>query len=253
MITGVYKITCIPNNRIYIGSAKNIKIRWNRHINDLNLDKHINIYMQRSFNKYGIDNFKFEIVEKCDTNILLIREQYYLDLYKPYINGFNIGISSSGGDNLSYNPNKKEICDKISKSLILTFSNMTKEEKIIKFSKPMEKNPNWQNGKSKIVYYCECGRTKKQNTNKCIKCFDKSGDKNPFFGKKHSKESIEKMSKSALTRGYKGSQNTPVIINEIEYSSLGKASNQLNIPITTIRWRILSKNKKYKEYKYKSI
>ena len=40
-------------------------------------------------------------------------------------------------------------------------------------------------------------------------------------------------------------------INEIEYESLGKAKEYLNIPITTIRWRILSKNPKYENYKYK--
>lgn len=35
MESGVYKIVCILNNKIYIGSAKNFKVRWNRHLNDL--------------------------------------------------------------------------------------------------------------------------------------------------------------------------------------------------------------------------
>jgi len=59
MEIGIYKITC--NDKLYIGSSNNIRKRWRRHINDLNGNKHINIHLQRAFDKYGINNFKFEI------------------------------------------------------------------------------------------------------------------------------------------------------------------------------------------------
>jgi hypothetical protein len=33
--------------------------------------------------KYGYSSFKLEILENCETNILIEREQYYLDLLNP--------------------------------------------------------------------------------------------------------------------------------------------------------------------------
>jgi hypothetical protein len=50
---------------------------------------------------------------------------------------------------------------------------------------------------------------------------------------------------------YNGNQNKPIIIDEVEYRSAGEASRLLNIPMVTIRWRVLSNNKKFEKYKYK--
>jgi hypothetical protein len=49
---------------------------------------------------------------------------------------------------------------------------------------------------------------------------------------------------------YNGEQNLPIIINNVEYRSSGEASKILGIPMATIRWRVLSKNPKYKNYHY---
>ena len=47
---GIYKLTI--NNKIYIGSAKNIGIRLSKHLLDLERNKHHSIYLQRTWNKY---------------------------------------------------------------------------------------------------------------------------------------------------------------------------------------------------------
>jgi len=250
MNSGIYKITCIINNKFYIGSTKNIADRWYRHLYDLKNNNHINIHLQRSFNKYGKSSFNFEIVENCDEDILLLREQYYLDMLKPYEFGFNIGKNAAGGDNLTHNPKKDEIIERIKKSVNEKLSNMTEEERKEKWSKPGELNPNWRGGTSSIKYYCECGKNKGKKSKTCSDCRERIGDKNPFFNKKHNSETKKLISEKRIGK-YFGSQNIPVVINEIEYESLGKAKEYLNIPITTIRWRILSKNPKYENYKYK--
>jgi len=36
--------------------------------------------------KYGYSNFSFEILEYCNKNEILVREQYYLDTLKPEYN-----------------------------------------------------------------------------------------------------------------------------------------------------------------------
>ena len=42
---GIYKIVNSINNKIYVGSAKNIKKRWSAHKSDLNKNKHHNKHL----------------------------------------------------------------------------------------------------------------------------------------------------------------------------------------------------------------
>lgn len=90
-ISGIYKIINIINNKIYIGSSCNIKARWQTHRDTLRKNIHHNKHLQKSYNKYGKDNFTFEIIELCDKEFLLIKEQYWLDLLNPTNNkiGYN--------------------------------------------------------------------------------------------------------------------------------------------------------------------
>lgn len=83
-ICGVYKITNLVNGKIYIGSSNNINYRWRQHVSKLNAGTHCNSHLQNSWNIYGKDNFKFEVIEKCDESIQFEREQHYLNLYKPF-------------------------------------------------------------------------------------------------------------------------------------------------------------------------
>lgn len=88
---GVYKITNIINGKIYIGSSKDIDRRWREHTYSLEDNTHSNQKLQNAWNKYGRQNFKFEIIELCDERHQFEREQYYLDLYKPFQSaGYNI-------------------------------------------------------------------------------------------------------------------------------------------------------------------
>lgn len=81
IICGIYKITNIITNKVYIGSSKNIYSRWNKHIYDLKNNKHHSTHLQRSWNYYGNENFKFEIIEECTSDKLIEREQFYIDFY----------------------------------------------------------------------------------------------------------------------------------------------------------------------------
>jgi group I intron endonuclease len=171
---GIYKITNKNNGKSYFGSSKNIETRWLTHKNQLKNGIHHNIHLQRTWDKYGEDIFVFEIVEECDINILLETEQKYLDSNPEY----NIGITASGGDNISKNPNKKDIISRITKSVKDRYNSMSNDEKKMKHSKPMEKNPNWKGGSS--FKYCECGEKISIVNKTCIKCRDKNGVNNPF-------------------------------------------------------------------------
>ena len=90
---GVYKITNTKNNKIYIGSSKNILQRWRSHIVELESNKHKNIYLQNDWNEYGKCIFMFDILEECDENTRYSIEQEYLNSLMPFYrtgNGYNI-------------------------------------------------------------------------------------------------------------------------------------------------------------------
>ena len=84
MSCGIYMIKNMINGKVYIGQAVNIDKRWQEHKNDLNGNRHINTHLQRAWNKYGADNFIFNIVEECPKDELNDREIYYIAQYKAH-------------------------------------------------------------------------------------------------------------------------------------------------------------------------
>jgi group I intron endonuclease len=273
MESGIYKIVNIKNNKFYVGSSKNLMNRWKEHSYSLRKNKHINCILQRAWNKYGEQSFNFEIIESCSPYLLYEREQFYLDLLKP---PYNIGVNATGGDNLTNNPNRKDIIQKIVIGLYHRYEKMTENEKKEKSDNLKgEKNPNfgnaWTEDMKKIAslrtieYFKNNQHYKKGKIHNEIFGEEKAkeisdkisefastriGEKNPFYGKHHSEET-KKNSSVRRKDKYYGEQNIHFLIDDKEYKSLGDASKELNIPITTIRWRIKSKNKKFNNYRYK--
>lgn len=140
----IYQIKELKTNKIYIGSTLNYKNRRTKHISTLINKNHHNIYLQRLFNKHNDINFiEFSILEEFkNSEEQFILEQKWIDLLKPSLNIGSVG----GGDNLSLNPNKENICERISKTLKLNYSLMSEEERKKKHGRPLELNPNWKNG-----------------------------------------------------------------------------------------------------------
>lgn len=75
MTSGIYKWTS-PTNRVYVGQSKNLKQReeWYR---GGGADKTTMTKLKRSFNKHGINNHKFEIIEYCSISELNNKEIYW--------------------------------------------------------------------------------------------------------------------------------------------------------------------------------
>lgn len=92
--SGIYKITCLKNGKVYVGQAKNIEERWKEHIRCLVGKYHHNIHLQRAWNKYGEKHFKFDIVEL--TNELDEREIYWIEKLDTFKNGYNRTLGGGG-------------------------------------------------------------------------------------------------------------------------------------------------------------
>lgn len=92
-ITGVYIITNLINNKAYIGSSSLcVKSRISMHLSSLRLNKHCNIILQRSFNKYKEENFNFELLEEHSSEYCLSMEQYWINMLNTLSRnkGYNI-------------------------------------------------------------------------------------------------------------------------------------------------------------------
>jgi len=67
--SGIYQIRCLLTGKIYVGSAVDIRARWNHHRDMLKRKKHRNKYLQAAWNKYGENNFECSILELVDRRI----------------------------------------------------------------------------------------------------------------------------------------------------------------------------------------
>ena len=88
--TGIYQIKNTTNNKVYVGSSTNIDARWKAHKLLLRKLKHHSPKLQNSVNKHGIENFIFEVIEECSKELLIEREQYWIDKLNSYHIGFNV-------------------------------------------------------------------------------------------------------------------------------------------------------------------
>jgi group I intron endonuclease len=87
MASGIYLITCTKNRRRYVGSARNIEVRWSKHRSDLTRGKHHSIHLQRCWTKYGPEAFEWAVLEEVnDADQILAREQFWIDTLHPELN-----------------------------------------------------------------------------------------------------------------------------------------------------------------------
>ncbi len=103
---GIYRITHIESGREYIGSAMDFHVRLGQHLSKLKHDKHHSKYLQRIYNKYGVDSLEFDILEIVEMpeglsdevvkTILLEHEQVWLDDRKPVMNSSPTAGSTLG-------------------------------------------------------------------------------------------------------------------------------------------------------------
>jgi len=76
-----------------VGSSKSLSNRFSLYYSLNSLKKEVkgSIIIRRALLKYGCSNFSLDILEYCESDVLITREQYYIDLLKPE---YNIKVNS---------------------------------------------------------------------------------------------------------------------------------------------------------------
>ena len=91
--TGIYAIVHKASGKRYVGqAARTFALRRRSHAHQLRNGKHHSRYLQRAYNKYGADAFKWVVLERIDLSgksgnakieLLRKREQHWMDKTPP--------------------------------------------------------------------------------------------------------------------------------------------------------------------------
>ena len=93
----VYKITCLINNKLYIGYTKHtINHRLTTHFRNAKKGTMLNNKFSRAILKYGNENFIIELIISTNSKIIALeKEEYFIKFYNTLKNGYN---STKGGE-----------------------------------------------------------------------------------------------------------------------------------------------------------
>lgn len=205
---GVYKIINIINDKIYIGSASNIRISEQQYNNDLKNRSHPNRLLQEDIIEYGEANFKFEVIEIVkDKDNLLERCQFWLDKFKSYDSDLGYNISPTVGSCLGI---KKTIEQREQMSITHTgrvTSEETKEK--LRITSTGKFHTDATKEKLRLI---NTGKTISEETKTKISMSLK-GRATWNKGGTASEEAKDKMSKSAMGK-HNGSKNPLSVLTE---------------------------------------
>lgn len=229
MAAGIYRIRNTTNGKIYVGSSQNFEKRRKTHFYRLGLGTHANPKLQAAYNKYGVDSFVFEIIELCEVETLLEREQFYIDsmVFEESYNLARFAGSPMRGRKHSDQTRTK-----------------------LKAARAQNPSSNMK-GKSHT------------DDAKYRMSINTSGEKNPMFGvpspmtgKNHTEEVKQNLSKQRTGSGNtmygKSGSLSPtskkVIVDGVQYDSLTLAGAALGVDRKVVANRI--KSEKYQGYRY---
>lgn len=185
----IYLRTNLVNGKQYVGQANNFEQReydW----------MHDNVYtggiIDKARKKYGLENFKVEILRECDTqNELNIWERYYINKYDTKTpNGYNL---TDGGNGVSGFKHSKESIEMAVKNWKKSYNplhhSMKREEVRKKVSEALKKR--YSNKENHPKYGTHLKDEVKERISNKLK-----GEKHWLYGKHHSEETRKKMSET---------------------------------------------------------
>jgi len=115
--SGIYMWKNNNSKKFYIGSSVDLKRRFTSYFNLNYLVKESRLYLHRALLKEGYSAFSLYVLEYCEKENLIDREQYYFNLLKPT---YNLCITAGSTLGISHSEDTKE---NISKSKKGTYSN----------------------------------------------------------------------------------------------------------------------------------
>ena len=88
-ISAVYKIINTITGDFYVGSSKNVKLRWKQHKRLSVWNRYKNNQMYLDMRKYGTDKFDFQVIAEVEQDSLKEMEQRFIEMLKTTYNNYN--------------------------------------------------------------------------------------------------------------------------------------------------------------------
>lgn len=239
----IYLITNLINGKQYVGQTiRDVNIRYKEHLEEA-LYTNRNLHLYNSIRKYGISNFKLDIIETniFDEKTLNEKEIYYIQLYNTYENGYN---NTKGGGGVKGYHHNNETKNKISKAVKENMYKINTPERTAKIIKAQKGRKFTDLHKKHISESCKGKRF---------------GVNNSFYGKTHSNESKLKMSQSStkyLVEQLDMNNNLLNTFNSVLEAANYISNNKItNAKISSIQYRIyitcIGKQSNAYNYKWK--
>ncbi len=260
--SGIYCWTNLINNKSYVGSSINLSRRLSDYYS---IDKFKRIRIKghsrisNAILKNKISNFNLDILEYCESNIIIEREQHYLDLLKPKYNILKIAGSRLGFKHSEVTIKKMSIKNKGNGNPMYGKTHTEETKLNMSIGRKSFNNPMYGKTHTK--------ETKLRIGMSVVKTIKARGPiKNPMLGKHHSEETRKKISESnKLFRKYNNmtletklrlSLTSIGLIIKVydhsknligEFPSIRKVAKHFNVSICFIR-KYIDNNNKYKSF-----
>ena len=132
----IYKATCLINGKVYIGRTINGFNRRKRQHERCSLKNKLNYYFYNALRKYGIDSFKWEIIDTVKTeNELNLLEQLYIEEYRRKGEVYNLNDGRGGMSGFKIPEKTKRKMSKAKKGKLFTEEHKRKLSEALKGNK----------------------------------------------------------------------------------------------------------------------
>lgn len=190
----IYLITNMVNQKQYIGQTTKIRPtdRFSQHkylARHPEQEKHCSI-LHDAMRKYGIDNFSFDILEEVPNDSLNEEEENWISFYNTKApNGYNLTDGGEGTKGFSRSQSDEECFQKSISMKKFFEEHPERKEELRERTIQLWQDPEYREKVTKSVqqFY--------QNNPDFFK-----GENNPFYGKHHSEESLEKIKAASKKR-----------------------------------------------------
>lgn len=246
------------DSRFYIGQSKHPEKKLKQHLYCLNKGNHHSMYLQNFYNKHSSKGLVIEmsiVAQEDDKEFIDL-----LDIHNCKGQIFNVSHKASGGDLITYHPNRESIIEKHRRNYHQKFKYILKP--FLKDRRGV-KNSNYKHGLcKKVERQCvDCGLESfgvYKEEYRCGSCASKKRAKeyaNPFLGKSHSEE-MKRMLSIKHTERFKelkrsggvppGSQ--AIYAEGLLFMSKSDAARYFNIGVPLVSFRVKSKNWEYRSW-----
>lgn len=243
-ISCIYRIYNVANDKTYIGCTTDYHFRSASHKNSLKGNYHKNIHLQSAWNKYGAENFIFEILEECDKEFLPSMENWWCNMLNTHNRSCGYNILPTGPEN--HPALSEETKFKISKA---NKGKSFSEEHRLKLSEA-KRGKSWsekQREGRKGLKWTEERKEKFSKERKGYKLSEETKEKISKANKGKVRTQKQKDDISKRNKGYKHTEKSLELIAKASKERIWSEESKQKISLSKKEWH---KNKKEKNIPY---